>query len=71
MGFPRQEYWSGFPCRPPGDIPDPGIEPLSPVAPPQQAGSLLLSHRESPVRGAERLLIIQGKGKILDEASRV
>ena len=26
MGFPRQEYWSGFPCPPPGDIPNPGIE---------------------------------------------
>ena len=26
MGFPRQEYWSGLPCPPPGDFPDPGIE---------------------------------------------
>ena len=25
----RQEYWSGLPCPPPGDLPDPGIEPLS------------------------------------------
>ena len=24
-GFSRQEYWSGFPCPPPGDLPDPGI----------------------------------------------
>ena len=31
MGFPRQEYWSGLPCRPPGDLPDPGIEPVSPA----------------------------------------
>ena len=23
----RQEYWSGLPCLPPGDLPDPGIEP--------------------------------------------
>ena len=30
MGFSRQEYWSGLPC-PPGDRPDPGIEPSSPV----------------------------------------
>ena len=29
MGFPRQEYWSGLPCPPPGALPDPGIEPLS------------------------------------------
>ena len=27
MGFPRQEYWSGLPFLPPGDLPDPGIEP--------------------------------------------
>ena len=29
MAFPRQEYWSGLPCPPPGDLPDPGIEPVS------------------------------------------
>ena len=28
MGFPRQEYWSGLPCPPPGDLPDPGIKPM-------------------------------------------
>ena len=33
MGFSRQEYWSGLPCPPPGDIPDPGIEPESLVSP--------------------------------------
>ena len=29
MGLSRQEYWSGSPCPPPGDLPDPGIEPSS------------------------------------------
>ena len=29
MGFSRQEYWSGLPCPPPGDLPDPGIKPTS------------------------------------------
>ena len=29
MGFSRQEYWSGLPCPPPGDLPDPGIEHIS------------------------------------------
>ena len=29
--FSRQEYWSGLPCPPPGDLPDPGIEPVSPA----------------------------------------
>ena len=28
MGFSRQEYWSVLPCPSPGDIPNPGIEPL-------------------------------------------
>ena len=31
MGVFRQEYWSGLPCPPPGDLPDPGIEPGSPA----------------------------------------
>ena len=29
MGFPRQEYWSGFPFPTPADLPNPGIEPAS------------------------------------------
>ena len=32
MGFPRQEYWSGLPFPPPGDLPDPGMEPMSPAS---------------------------------------
>ena len=50
-GFSRQEYWSGLPCPPPGDLPDPGIEPRSlhllhwwadslPLAPPGKPQSL-------------------------------
>ena len=27
MEFSRQEYWIGLPCPPPGNFPDPGIEP--------------------------------------------
>ena len=30
MGFSRQECWSGLPFPPPGDLPDPGIEPRFP-----------------------------------------
>ena len=37
MGFPRQEYWNGLPFTPPGDLPDPGIETVSPAL---QADSL-------------------------------
>jgi len=33
MGFLRQEYWSGWPFPSPGDLPDPGIKPLTPVFP--------------------------------------
>ena len=29
VGFSRQEYWSGLPCPPPRDLPDPGMEPIS------------------------------------------
>ena len=31
MGFPRQEYWSGLPFPPPGDLPHPGIEHVAPA----------------------------------------
>ena len=31
MGFPKQEYWSGLPSPSPGDLPNPGIEPMSPA----------------------------------------
>ena len=41
MGFPRQEYWRGLLFLPPGDLPDPGMEPVSPA---WQADSLPLSH---------------------------
>ena len=48
-GFPRQEHWSGLPCPPPGDLPNPGIESVSlnvsctgrrvllPLAPPEKS----------------------------------
>ena len=36
-GFSRQEYWSGLPCPPPGDLPNPGTEPRFPAL---QADSL-------------------------------
>ena len=29
MGFSRQDYWSGLPCPPPRDVPEPGMEPTS------------------------------------------
>ena len=41
-GFSRQEYCSGLPCPPPGDLPNPGIKPMSLKSPHWQAGSLPL-----------------------------
>ena len=41
MGFSRQECWSELPFPPPGDLPNPGIEPASPAL---QADSLPLNH---------------------------
>ena len=32
-GFSGQEYWSGLPYPPPGDLPDPGLELVPPVSP--------------------------------------
>ena len=43
MGFSRQEYWSWLPFPSPGDLPNPGIEPMSPAL---QADILCLSHQE-------------------------
>ena len=43
MGFSRQEYWSGLPCPPPGDLPDPGIKPQSLVSPTLASGFFTMS----------------------------
>ena len=40
LEFSRQDYWSGLPFPTPGHLPDPGIEPRSPVSPELQADSL-------------------------------
>ena len=45
MGFSRQEYWSGLPFPSPGDLPDPGIKPVSPEL---QADALLSEPPGSP-----------------------
>ena len=48
MGFFRQEYWSGLPCPPSGDLPDPGIEPMSLMSPDWQENSLPLASSGKP-----------------------
>ena len=47
--FPKQEYWSGLPCPPPGDLPNPGIKLVSLTSPAWQANSLLLTTREAHI----------------------
>ena len=50
MGFSRQEYWSGLPFPPPGDLPNPGIEPTSLASAALADGSLSTSATwEAPV----------------------
>ena len=48
MGFPRQDYWSGFPFPSPGDLPHPGVECGSPISPASVVRSLPVSHQGSP-----------------------
>ena len=55
--FSRQEYWSGLPCPPPGDLPNPGIEPVS-LTSPALAGGLFTTSAK-----------IQKKKNILKEKS--
>ena len=45
LGFPRQEYCSGLPFPSPGNLPDPGIKPVSPAL---QVNSLSLSDLGGP-----------------------
>ena len=45
IGLFRWKYWSGLPCPPPGDLPNPRFDPASPAL---QVGSLPLSHQGSP-----------------------
>jgi len=49
MGFSRCEYWSVLPCLPPGNLPDPGMESMSPLSPALQVDSLPISHWRSPL----------------------
>ena len=45
MGFSRQARWSGLPCPPPRDLPNPGTEPWSPTL---QVDSLPVEPQEKP-----------------------
>ena len=49
MGFSNREYWSGSPCPPPGDLPGPGIEPVS-LTSPALAGGFFTSSATNVIR---------------------
>ena len=50
MGFSRQEYWSGLRCLPPGDLSDPGIEPVSLASPALAGGSFITMPPGKPLQ---------------------
>ena len=49
MEFSRQEYWSGLPFPPPGDLPNPGIKPISPASPAVAGGFFTTEPPGKPV----------------------
>ena len=55
MGFPRQEYWSGLPFPPPGDLPNTETEPTPSLTSPALAGSLPLAPPGKPHQFALKL----------------
>ena len=61
MGFFRQEYWSGLPFLPLGDLPDSGIKPVFPAL---QAGSLPLRQRKTPT--AKAYLTLNGSSTMVE-----
>ena len=56
MGFSREEYWSGLPCSPPEDLPDPGFEPRFPTL---QVNSLPSEPPGSPLKGKSPIVILE------------
>ena len=77
MGFQRQEYWSGLPFPPPGDLPNPRTEPVSPAL----AGEFLLILSKLPERkgSLSRYIprkwhswdILEGEGKPKQDMSTI
>ena len=57
VGVSRQEHWSGWPCPPPGDLPDPGMEPVSLTSPVLAGGFFTTSAtREAPLNMISRTM---------------
>ena len=64
VGLPRQEYWSGLPCPPLGDLSNPGIELTSPEAPALQANFFFITEPSGEAHyedyGIGKTWLIQG-----------
>ena len=58
MGFSQQEYWSGLPCPPPEDLPNPGTELKSPAL---QADPLLSETPGKPQKYSIQYTVVQYK----------
>ena len=64
MGFSRQEYWSGLPCPPPGDLPNPGIGPTSLMSPALAGGFSITSatweaHHQASLQNSPLTVTVQ------------
>ena len=57
MGFSWQESWSGLPCLPPGDLPNPGIKPMSLISPALTGGFFPLVLPGNPLLRAEGCIL--------------
>ena len=72
MGFSQEESCSGLPFPPPGELPNPGIEPKSIASFPLQADSSLLSHQGSrePLERSRRRRLPRPRGDPRGERAR-
>ena len=62
-GILQSDYWSGLPCPPPGDLPDPEIEPTSPVSP-ALAGGFFTTSTIWEAPGSEGSLISKAQRRL-------
>ena len=58
VGFSRQEYWSQLPLPPPGDLPDPRTDPMSPPFPALASGFFTTEPPEKPSKVLGTILVI-------------
>ena len=72
IGCSRQEYWSGLPCPPPGNLPNPGIESTSPVSPASAAGFFTTSATwEAQISQSLMDLILMLRTRSLDSGAKL